>query len=328
MKPFTYIRAKAVQEAVKEAAENNNVKFIAGGTNLLDLMKENVTKPDKLVDINKLPLSKIEKTAKGGLLIGALATNTDVAYHETVQKNYPVLSQSILAGATPQLRNMATVGGNIMQRTRCFYFYDTAFTCNKREPGSQCSAIIGYNRIHAILGASDKCIAVHPSDMCVALAVLDATVIVEGTKGERRIPFGDFHRLQGDTPHIETNLKSDELIKAVELAPPTGANRSLYLKVRDRASYDFALVSVAVSYSWKGNVMTGTKIALGGVAHKPWRCLEAEKILNGKVMSEKRFQEAAEAALSAANPHQYNGFKVALAKKMIVRALKQTTGIA
>src|SRR5205823_6066215 len=240
MNHFSYTRADGIATAVCEIAESGTAKFIAGGTNLIDLMKENVERPSRLIDINRLPLAEIQPTADGGLRLGALATNTDVAYHPEVERRYPLLSKAILAGASPQLRNMATVGGNLMQRTRCYYFYDTTTPCNKREPGTGCSAIDGYNRMHAILGASHQCIAVHPSDMCVALAALEAIVRVAGPKGERAIPFAEFHRLAGDTPHIDTNLGADEIITAVDLPARGFAEHHAYLKVRDRASYAFA----------------------------------------------------------------------------------------
>src|SRR5206468_2032637 len=245
--PFSYRRAGDVAGAVREVAADGAARFIAGGTNLLDLMKENVARPSRLIDITRLPLTEIRPGPDGGLRLGALVTNTDVAYHEQVERRYPLLSKAILAGASPQLRNMATVGGNLMQRTRCYYFYDTATPCNKREPGSGCAAVAGFNRIHAILGASEQCIAVHPSDMCVAMAALEAVVRVTGAGGDRAIPFADFHQLPGDTPHIDTNLKHDEIISAVDLPARGFAEHHAYLKVRDRASYAFALVSVAAA---------------------------------------------------------------------------------
>src|SRR5207237_5675351 len=254
-------------------ADNNNAKFLAGGTNLIDLMKMNVQSPTELVDINRLALKKIEQTPTG-LRIGALASNTEVANNALVRANFPVLSEALHAGASPQLRNMATVGGNLMQRTRCYYFMDTAFPCNKRVPGSGCPAIPGFNRIHAVLGASDQCIATHPSDMCVALAALDAVIRVEGPNGAREIPIADFHRLPGDTPQIDTNLQPDELIVAVDLPSSPFANRSRYLKIRDRAQYAFALVSVAAALDIQQGRINAARLALGGVAHKPWRALD------------------------------------------------------
>src|SRR3954467_7649237 len=274
MNPFADQRAGSQTEAVHEVSANHNAKFLAGGTNLIDLIKMNVQAPSELVDINRLAMKQIEKTATG-LRVGALVTNSDLANNAIVRAEFPVLSQALLAGASPQLRNMATVGGNLLQRTRCYYFMDTAFPCNKRVPGSGCPAIPGYNRIHAILGASDKCIATHPSDMCVALAALDAVIRVEGPQGAREIPITDFHRLPGGTPEVDTNLQPDELIVAVDLPSTPFAKRSRYLKVRDRAQYAFALVSVAVGLDVKNGKIVAARLALGGVAHKPWRALEA-----------------------------------------------------
>src|SRR5256714_3917856 len=280
MNTFTYKRATTQGEAIREVAGNKEAKFLGGGTNLIDLMKMGVQQPNELVDINRLALKKIEKT-QSGLRIGALVSNSEVANNRLVRENYPVLAEAILAGASPQLRNMATTGGNLLQRTRCYYFMDTAFPCNKRVPGSGCSAIAGYNRIHAILGASDKCIAVHPSDMCVALAALDAVIHVEGPNGAREIPIVDFHRLPGDTPEIDTNLHPDELIVAVDLPSSAFAKRSRYLKIRDRAQYAFALVSVAAALDIQQGRINAARLALGGVAHKPWGALDAEEILTG-----------------------------------------------
>lgn len=323
MNRFSYTRASDVETAVNEIAKDGAARFIAGGTNLIDLMKENVARPTRLIDITHLPLDRIEDTGDGGLRIGALVTNTDVAYNEQVEKRYPLLSQAILAGASPQLRNMATTGGNLMQRTRCYYFYDTATPCNKREPGTACSAIDGFNRIHAILGASEHCIATHPSDMCVALAALGATVRVTGKKGDRIIPFAEFHRLPGDTPQIDTNLQADEIITAVDLPARGFAKNYTYLKVRDRASYAFALVSVAAALEMDGSRIKEARLALGGVAHKPWRDAEAERMLNGKDATKENFQRAAEAIVRDAKGFSYNTFKIELAKRAIVRALRQ-----
>jgi len=326
MNSFSYTRARDVATAVGEIAKDGAAKFIAGGTNLIDLMKENVARPSRLIDITRLPLDKIEDTRDGGLRIGALVTNTDVAYDEQVEKRYPLLSKAILAGASPQLRNMATTGGNLMQRTRCYYFYDTATPCNKREPGTACSAINGFNRIHAILGASEQCIATHPSDMCVALAALGAVVRVTGNNGERTIPFAEFHRLPGDTPQNDTNLQADEIITAVDLPAKGFAENHTYLKVRDRASYAFALVSVAAALEMDGVRIKEARLALGGVAHKPWRDTEAEAMLNGKDATRDIFQKAAEATLRDARGYEHNTFKIELAKRAIVRALKQAAG--
>lgn len=323
MKPFTYLRTTDPTTAI-QAATTNQTKFIAGGTNLLDLMKEGVEQPDRLVDITRINLSQIEPTSNG-VRIGALAKNSDTANHPLIRTHYPLLSQALLAGASPQLRNMASVGGNLMQRTRCYYFYDTSMPCNKRQPGSGCAAIEGYNRIHAILGTSDKCIATHPSDMCVALAALDAVVQVSGPKGERTIQFSEFHRLPGDTPQFDTVLQQGELIVAVDLPNSPFAERSHYLKVRDRASYAFALVSVASALDINNGTIRNARMALGGVAHKPWRSAEAEKILVGAKPNEQTFQAAAEATLKGAKGYKYNAFKVEMAKRAIVRSLTTAT---
>lgn len=325
MNNFTYTRAKDVATAVSKVSTDKEAKFIAGGTNLLDLMKVNVMRPCHLVDITRLALNKIEETEEGGLRLGALVTNADTAYHAQVEKRYPLLSKAILAGASAQLRNMATDGGNLMQRTRCYYFYDTATPCNKREPGTGCSAINGFNRNHAILGSSEQCIATHPSDMCVALAALEATVLVTGKNGERAIPFSEFHRLPGDKPQIDTNLKPDEIITAIDLPAKGFAEYFTYLKVRDRASYAFALVSVAAALDMDGNTIQETRLALGGVAHKPWRNTEAEAMLNGQNATQENFQKVAEAMLRNAKGFGHNNFKIELAKRAIVRALTQAT---
>jgi xanthine dehydrogenase YagS FAD-binding subunit len=326
MKPFSYTRATEADPAVQEVSGDRAAKFIGGGTNLLDLMKDGIEQPDRLVDINRLPLTQIEEMPKGGVRIGALARNSDTANHPLIRERYPLLSQAILAGASPQLRNMATNGGNLLQRTRCYYFYDTAMPCNKREPGSGCSAIEGYNRIHAILGASENCVATHPSDMCVALAALDAVVQVQGPRGTRQIPIADFHRLPGDTPQIDTNLQQGELITAIDLPASPFAARSHYLKLRDRASYAFALVSVAAALDLQKDTIRAARVALGGVAHKPWRAVEAEKILVGAKANEQTFQRAAEATVRDAKTYKYNAFKVEMAKRAIVRALETVVG--
>jgi xanthine dehydrogenase YagS FAD-binding subunit len=322
--PFGYSRAADAQQAVSGIAAKPQTKFLGGGTNLIDLMKMGVETPAQLIDLTRLPLAQVEELPDGkGVRIGALARNSDVAEHALIQQRYPVLSQAFLAGASPQLRNMATVGGNLLQRTRCYYFYDPAFPkCNKRNPGSGCGAIDGYNRIHAILGQSEQCIATNPSDMNVALAALDAIVRVQGAKGEREIPIANFHRLPGATPNIETNLQPDELITAVDLPAMPFATRSHYLKVRDRASYAFAIVSVAAILDLRADgAINGVRIALGGVAHKPWRALEAEKNLIGKKADENSFRAAAETALAGAKGYKHNSFKIELAKRSIVRAL-------
>jgi xanthine dehydrogenase YagS FAD-binding subunit len=331
MNPFFYSRANDAAGAVSAIAAKPRTKFLGGGTNLIDLMKMGVETPAQLVDINRLPMAQIEELPDGkGVRIGALARNSDLAEHALIRDRYPVLSQALLAGASPQLRNMATVGGNLMQRTRCYYFYDPAFPqCNKRNPGSGCGALKGYNRIHAILGQSDQCIATNPSDMNVALAALEAVVRVQGPNGEREIPFADFHRLPGTTPNVDTNLKDDELITAVDLPAIPFAARSHYLKIRDRASYAFAIVSVAVALEIDpGKKITAARIALGGVAHKPWRAEKAEKQLIGQNADEKTFQAGAEAELSSAKGYAHNEFKIELAKRSIVRALSTVAGMA
>ncbi|MCC3159805.1 xanthine dehydrogenase family protein subunit M [Hymenobacter sp. 15J16-1T3B] len=323
MKPFTLTRAESVEAAVRDFTGYQEAAFIGGGTNILDLMKENVAEPTHLIGLNKLPLNKIEATADGGLRLGATATNADTAWNPEVQQRYPLLSQAILAGASPQLRNMATNGGNLMQRTRCYYFYDTATPCNKREPGSGCAAIGGYNRIHAILGASDKCIATHPSDMCVALAALEAVVHVRSKDGERQIKFEDFHRLPGDEPQRDNTLEPGELIVALELPKQGFAKNFSYLKLRDRQSYAFALVSVAVGLELEGSTIKTARLALGGVAHKPWRDQDAEALLEGQPATEETFKKAADKVLKGAKGQGINDFKIELAKRAIVRALKQ-----
>lgn len=322
MRPFKFSKAADAGAAVKSVAANREAAFLAGGTNLLDLMKEDVARPAELVDITRLSLAQIKPAKSGGLSIGALAKNTDTANHPLVRQNYPLLSQAILAGASGQIRNMATNGGNLMQRTRCSYFYDVAMPCNKREPGSGCGALEGINRMHAIFGWSDKCIAVHPSDMCVALAALDATVKVQGADGkERVIPFADFHRLPGGEPEKDNNLAHGELITSIEIPKDNLAARSYYLKVRDRASYAFALVSVAAAIEVNGGKIKQARVALGGVAHKPWRALEAEKFLAGKDATEDNFRQAAEAEMKNAKGFEHNKFKIELGKRAIVRAL-------
>lgn len=321
MNNFTYVRAASVQDAVQQASANQTAAFIAGGTNLVDRLKVFLDEPSQLIDISRLQMQQIEPQANGGLRIGALVTNTALADHPIVRRDYPLLSRAILAGASQQIRNMATVGGNLLQRTRCPYYYDLAFACNKRSPGSGCSAAIGINRMHAILGASDHCVAVHPSDLCVALAALDAVVEIEGPNGKRQIPFTDFHRLPGDTPQRDTNLEPGELITAIELPPIAFAKSGVYLKLRDRASYAFALISVAAALDVVNDRITAARVALGGVAHKPWRAIEAEQFLIGKPASVETFQPAADLALQDAKPLAYNGFKITLATRAIRRAL-------
>jgi xanthine dehydrogenase YagS FAD-binding subunit len=327
MIPFDYARPSTIGAAIGSINKDATAQIIAGGTNLVDLMKRGVMNPQKLVDINALPLRGIEER-NGVISIGALALNSEVAENKLVTKNLPLLSQALQAGASPQLRNMATVGGNTMQRTRCPYFYDTALPCNKREPGSGCSALKGYNRMHAIFGASDKCIAVNPSDMCIALAALDATVLVTGVKGVRRIPFADFHRLPGNNPEKDNNLQRGEIITAVEVPVNAAlAKHSLYQKIRDRASYAFALVSVAAALDMRGKTIQNARIAMGGVAHKPWRLASAEIFLKGKEATVANFQQAASLALRDAKSYGHNDFKLTMAPNTIVHTLKTLTGI-
>jgi len=320
---FQYARANDVADAVRQIAADPTAKFIAGGTNLIDLMKEDVERPTRLIDITRLPLKSVEETAEGGLRIGALVPNSDLAYHPLIEQRYPLLASAILAGASAQLRNMASTGGNLLQRTRCYYFYDTTTPCNKREPGSGCSAIAGLNRMHAILGTSEACIATHPSDMCVALAALDATVHLAGLAGERAIAFSEFHRLPGDTPQRDTNLQSNEIVTAVELPARGFAANYTYLKIRDRLSYAFALVSVAATLELEGDAIKEARLALGGVAHKPWRDPAAEAALCGQTANQSTFARAADLLLRDAKGFEHNAFKVDLAHRAIVRALTQ-----
>jgi xanthine dehydrogenase YagS FAD-binding subunit len=328
MRHFTYTRATAVPDAIAAAGRPES-KFLGGGTNLIDLMKMGVEEPAQLVDITRIPLATVAPHA-GGLRIGAMAKNSDVAAHPEIRNRYPVLSEALLAGATQQLRNMATMGGNLMQRTRCYYFYDPTFReCNKRSPGSGCAAIPGYNRIHAILGASPQCIAVHPSDLCVALAALEAVVQLRGPRGERSIPMANFHRLPGTTPQRDTNLEPGELITAIDLPAMPFATRSHYLKVRDRNSYAFALVSVAAVLDLaQDGTIREARIALGGVAHKPWRVPAAEQALAGQTPGDAAWTAAADQLLRGAQPQRDNAFKVELARRSIARALATTAAMA
>jgi xanthine dehydrogenase YagS FAD-binding subunit len=322
MRPFKFSNAGDPATAITIVSANPTAKFLGGGTNLVDLMKEDVMHPSELVDITRLKHTDVEKTATG-VIIGGTATNSFTANHETIRKNYPLLSMAILAGASAQIRNMATNGGNLNQRTRCTYFYDVNLPCNKREPGSGCGALKGVNRNHAIFGWSVNCVAVYPSDMAVALAALDAVVHVAGKNNVKRtIQFADFHRLPGDTPEKDNNLKPGELITSIELPANDLAERSYYLKIRERSSYAFALVSVAAAVALEGNQIKQVRIALGGVAHKPWRASVAEKWLIGKEATEANFRAAAEAELKNARPLDHNKFKVAMAKKAITRALQ------
>jgi len=328
MIPFTYVQVEDTHDALQRARDPNAV-FIAGGTTLIDLMKLQVMTPASLVDINHLPLDNIEHLPDGSVRIGAMVRNSDLAHDPTVMTRFPVLSQALLSGASPQLRNVATTGGNLMQRTRCYYFRDPAYACNKRQPGSGCAAIDGYNRIHAVLGGSDQCIATHPSDMAVAMVALDAVVHIQGRDGERTVPVGEFHLLPGTTPHLETVVQPGDLITYVTVPKSPFAAHSAYVKLRDRASYEFALASTAVALELEGNRIRAVRVVLGGVATKPWRAPEAESVLNGATADEQTLRAAAEAAMQGAMPHRHNAFKIELAKRAIVRAIKnavQSTG--
>ncbi|KLT64326.1 xanthine dehydrogenase family protein subunit M [Pedobacter sp. BMA] len=320
MNNFGYKQASNIDDAVTLVAASEKTSFIAGGTNLIDLWKYNITNPAELIDINHLnELSNIEQLENGGLRLGAGVKNADTAYHPIVEQKYPLLSKAILAGASAQIRNMATNGGNLLQRTRCYYFYDPEVPCNKRNPGSGCPAKDGYNRMHAILGTSEQCIAVFPSDMCVALAALDAVVNVSGPEGARSIPFKEFHRLPGDRPDLDNNLKKNELITSIDLPEKGFEGNYSYLKLRDRHSYAFALVSVATTFTLDGSIISDARIALGGVAHQPWRSFEAEQFLEGKTASEENFALAADLILKGAKGFGDNDFKIKLAKKAIIR---------
>ncbi|WP_251977602.1 FAD binding domain-containing protein [Salinicola avicenniae] len=326
MRTFAYSRADSVERAAH--ATTPTAAFVAGGTTLLDLVKLDVMQPSELVDINALPLKQVEWLDDGRLKVGALVTNTDLAHHPAVKQHYPLLSEALLAGASTQLRNMATTAGNVMQRTRCPYFRDPSAACNKRHPGSGCDARDGLNRMHAVLGGSEACIAVHPSDMCVAMAALGATLTLEGPDGEREVPFGEFHRLPGDTPHIEHDLADGELITAITLDAPLAPAGSHYLKLRDRASYEFALASCAAQVALDGDSIGTARLALGGVATKPWRCAEAEAALAGQPATLESFERAAEIALADAEPREHNAFKIPLARQAIVRALREAARLA
>ena len=318
MNNFTYRQVNMVEDALNE--KTGNTAFIAGGTNLLDLMKENIAKPGRLIDINHIHrLDEVVELEDGSIRLGATVTNADTAWHPVVESKLPLVSKAILSGASPQLRNMATNGGNLMQRTRCYYFYDKATPCNKREPGSGCSALYGYSRIHAILGGSDHCIATHPSDFCVALAALDAVVEVKGKYGEREIEFAAFHRLPEETPEIDNTLEPDELITGIRIPGNSFTKHYSYLKIRDRTSFAFALVSVATAFEMDGKTIMKARIALGGVAHKPWRNKGAEAFLEGKTATAENFEKAAEAILDDAKGTKFNAFKIPLAKKAIIR---------
>jgi xanthine dehydrogenase YagS FAD-binding subunit len=323
MRDFSYQRAETVADAIAALGANPASQLLAGGTNLVDLMKYDIAQPTAVVDINRLPLKGIEELEGGGLRIGALVSNAALAYDPRVQERFPLLTSAILAGASPQLRNAATTGGNLMQRTRCYYFYDPATPCNKREPGSGCSAIGGLNRIHAILGTSDQCIAVHPSDMCVAMAALDAVVEVEGPDGRRDIAFTDFHRLPADHPEKDNTLLPGEMIVAVTIPASPYAGHSSYLKLRDRMSYAFALVSVAAAITLENGVISDVRVALGGVAHKPWRSAEAEADSVGRSADRGEFMHFAQRLTAGAKGQGENDFKIPLVHRAIVRALSQ-----
>jgi xanthine dehydrogenase YagS FAD-binding subunit len=331
MHNYEYIRpadqgaAIAAATHATTAQQGAEVRFLGGGTTLIDLMKLNVETPTRVLDITRLPLDRIEVASGGGMSIGAMVRNSDLANDAKVQQGYSVLSQAILQGASAQIRNMATVGGNLLQRTRCVYFRDTAMACNKREPGTGCPAITGHNRTSAVLGVSEHCIATHPSDMCIALAALEATVHVQGTKGSRAVAFGDFHLLPGDTPHRETVLEPGDLINHITLPPPVASSTQVYLKLRDRASYEFALASAAVVLTIASGTITYARIALGGVGTKPWRSEEAESALAGKPANDRTFRDGADAALRAAAPQRENRFKIELAKRCLMQALRMAT---
>jgi xanthine dehydrogenase YagS FAD-binding subunit len=326
--PFSFTAAESATAALRLAAGDPRARYLAGGTTLVDLMKLDVEQPTQLIDITALPLAEIITLPNGALHVGAMVRNSDLAHNEDVRRSYPMLSQALLAGASGQLRNMATTGGNLLQRTRCPYFRDTATPCNKREPGSGCSALHGENRGHAVLGTSEACIATHPSDMAVALVALDALVRARGPDGERVIPVAELHRLPGDHPEIETTLVPGELITAVEIPALPFAARSLYLKVRDRASYAFALASAAVALDLEDGIVRDARVALGGVGTKPWRSREAEDALRGRAASVATYRAAGEAALAGAVPRRDNAFKIELARRTLVRALTRVEALA
>ncbi len=327
MNQFQYVKPSDPKTAIAIVSKEPAAKFIAGGTNLLDLMKKGIVNPEKLVDINNLPFKSIEK-ASNVFRLGALVLNSDAAEHELVKKHVPLLSMALNAGASPQLRNMATIGGNIMQRTRCSYFYDTVMPCNKREPGSGCGALKGYNRMHAIYNNTESCIAVHPSDMCVALSALNAAVVIQGTGGARRVSINDFFRLPADHPEKDSNLLKGEMITAVEIPANTFGKNIYYLKIRDRSSYAFALVSVAVALDISGGKIRDARLSLGGVAHKPWRLYQSEKFLVGKQVSQANFLEASKLSIQNAKGYEHNSFKLKLVPKAIVEALQKASSNA
>lgn len=323
--PFEYRRAEDVDGALALVTENPGAAFLGGGTNLVDRMKLGVTNPRMVIDVSRLPLAGVEMLPDGGVRIGATVRNSDLAAHPVIRRRYAVLARALLAGASGQLRNAATTAGNLMQATRCVYFQDVTTPCNKRKPGSGCSAVGGYVRYHAILGASDKCIAVHPSDMAVALAALDAVVVVRDRRGEHNIPVNEFYRLPGDSPQHDTVLKPDQLIVAVELPVPAPAALSTYVKTRDRASFAFALVSVAAEIELENGIVAGARIAIGGVAHRPWRAYKAEEVLLGSPPTEEVFVQAADAELANANPQSGNAFKIPLTRGVMVSVLRSLT---
>ena len=327
MQPFAFITVTG-EQAARQAAAYPDARYLAGGTTLIDLMKLNVERPSTVVDINAVPLTTISELPDGTVRVGAMVRNSDMAHHPLVRDRYPLISQAILAGASGQIRNMATTAGNLLQRTRCYYFRDTTMRCNKREPGTGCAALDGYNRIHAVLGTSEHCIATHPSDLCVALAAVDATVRVVGSKGGRAVPFGEFHVLPDERPERETALEPGELIVAVDLPPLPFARRSVYVKVRDRASYAFALASAAVALDLSGGVIRQARVALGGIATRPWRAHEAELLLEGREASVEMYRQAADAALAAAIPRRHNAFKIELARRTLVRALSRAEALS
>ncbi|KAA6462852.1 xanthine dehydrogenase family protein subunit M [Acidobacteria bacterium AB60] len=329
MKPFHFMRPANIPAAMAALQDSPNARLLGGGTNLVDLMRLGIEQPNRLVQIHALPLAQIESMPDGGVRIGAAISNTEMANHPLIRERYPLLSKALLSGASPQLRNMATAGGNLMQRTRCYYFMDTAFpACNKRNPGSGCAALEGVNRIHAIFGASNSCIAVHPSDMCVALAALDAVIQVRGPKESRAIPINDFHRLPGDTPHIETNLAPDEIITSIDLPRSRWARRVEYVKLRDRHSFAFALVSCAAALDLDGKIVRAARLAFGGVAHKPWRSFAAEQLLVGKPLNIDLIERASDLVVEGAKPRPGNRFKLALMKNIAKRSLMSAGGMA
>jgi xanthine dehydrogenase YagS FAD-binding subunit len=327
MQPFAFITVTG-EQAARQAAAHPDTRYLAGGTTLIDLMKLNVERPSTVIDINTVPLTAIDELPDGSVRVGAMVRNSDMAYHPLLRERYPLVSQAILAGASGQIRNMATTAGNLLQRTRCYYFRDTTMPCNKREPGTGCGALDGCNRIHAVLGTSEHCIATHPSDLCVALAAVDATVRVVGAHGARAIPFGEFHLLPEEHPDRETTLEPGELIVAVDLPPLPFARRSVYVKVRDRASYAFALASAAVALDLSDGVIRQARVALGGIATRPWRAHEAELVLEGREANVEMYRQAADVALAAAIPRKHNAFKIELARRTLVRALSRAEALS